>query len=219
MNTPLKVVVFFSGSASSMRYLLEHDEQYGKTYTFVGAFTDRPDASGSEAAEEAGIPVKIHDFKAWRAERGIAPGDIDARSDYFAQVVDLIKEWNADILMFSGFMLITTDPLIAAYEGRILNVHPADLRVKDEGGKPAYVGMGSKVVRQAMEAGDAATHSTVHLVVRGVDEGPIIAVSDPLPVREGVGPEQQQEEMKYACDGPAFKEAFRRITTGEFTIS
>lgn len=218
MNSPLRVVVFFSGSASSMRYLLENDENYGETYVFVGAFTEKPDASGIQAAKSAGIPVKDHDFKAWRVKNGVDAKDIDARHKYFSEVVEMIKEWNPDVLMFSGFMLITTDPLLKAYNGRIMNVHPADLRVKGEDGKPKYIGVGSKVVRQAMEDGNPATYSTVHIVTSGVDEGPIIAVSDPLPVSEGVSPEQQQEQMKYACDGPAFKRAFERVTSGEFPL-
>lgn len=217
-TTPLRVVVFFSGSASSMRYLLEHDENYGKAYTFVGALTENPDASGITAAEGEDIPVVVHNFKEWKEKNNVEAGNIDAREGYFAEVVEKIKEWNADVLMFSGFMLITTNPLISEYEGRILNVHPADLRVTDEEGKRKYIGVGSKVVRQAMEAGDEATYSTVHIVTRGVDEGPIVAISDPLPVREGVSPDEQQEEMKFACDGPAFKRAFERIASGEFEL-
>ena len=201
-----------------MRYLLENDPSCGKDYFFVGAFTDRPDASGIEAARAAGIPVEIHDFKAWRKERNIEAGNIDARAEYFKEVVELIKEWRADVLMFSGFMLITTDPLISAYEGRILNVHPADLRIVDQSGQRKYVGPGNVVLERQFEDGLTETCSTIHIVTRGVDEGSIIAVSDPLPIELGVSVHDHQEKMKYACDGPAFRESFRRIVCGEFTL-
>jgi len=218
ITTPLRVVVFFSGSASSMRYLLENDENYGKQYTFVGAFSDRPEASGIESAKNAGIPVKVHDFKKWRAENNVEAGNIDAREKYFFEVLDMIKEWNADIIMFSGFMLITTDPLISAFEGRILNVHPADLRITDAAGKRKYVGPGTKVLEQQFADGLEGTSSTVHLVVRGVDEGPIIAVSEALPIEPGITVHDHQEKMKFACDGPAYRRAFERISSGDFKL-
>jgi folate-dependent phosphoribosylglycinamide formyltransferase PurN len=188
------------------------------SYSFVGAFTDRPASSGIDAATQVGIPLKIHDFKAWREKHGVRASDIDARAEYFADVVEMIREWDADVLMFSGFMLITTDPLISAYEGRVLNVHPADLRIMNNEGKRRYVGPGNAVIQAQIEDGLVETRSTVHVVTHEVDGGPIVAVSPPLAVLPEKDAHEHQEKMKYACDGPAYREAFLRIASGAFPL-
>jgi phosphoribosylglycinamide formyltransferase 1 len=55
--------------------------------------------------------------------------------------------------------------IIAAYEGRILNVHPSLL--------PAFPGLDAP--GQALRHGVKVAGCTVHLVDHGIDSGPIIA--------------------------------------------
>ncbi|PTK45378.1 phosphoribosylglycinamide formyltransferase, partial [Staphylococcus nepalensis] len=57
--------------------------------------------------------------------------------------------------------------LLNAYEGRILNIHPALL--------PKYKGIDA--IGQAFESGDKVTGSTVHYVDSGMDTGEIIEQS------------------------------------------
>lgn len=208
----MRVGVLFSGGASSLKYLLENDPNLGVKYDFVVALTDNPDAPGIELAQRAGIPVEIVDFKAFLKERGIERRDLVARRDYFAQVLERLRPWRPDILMLSGFMLIVTEPLLSAYKNKILNVHPADLTVLDEEGRRKYVGMDA--VAKAIAAGERATRSTIHLVTEEVDGGPIVVLSDPLEVPPGVSPEEHQERMKWACDGPAYQKALELIAEG-----
>jgi len=212
----MRVVVLFSGGASALKYLLEHDPHLGSKYEVVGAFTDRPDASGISIAEKAGIPVEVLSFREFLNERGASFKDPKARRAYFAEVLKRIEKWNPDVLMLSGFMLIVTDPLLSAHRLRILNVHPADLTVVDERGRRKYVGL--DVVRKALEAGERFTRSTVHLVTEEVDGGPIVALSDPLEVQPGVSPEEHQERMKWACDGPAYRKALELLAEGRVWV-
>jgi folate-dependent phosphoribosylglycinamide formyltransferase PurN len=212
----MRAVVLFSGGASALKYLLENDPNLGEKYEIVGAFTDREDASGIELAKRAGIPVEIFSFKQYREARGAKRSDPETRRAYFTEVVQHIETWEPDVLMLSGFMLIVTDPLLSVYRHRIVNVHPADLRVLDERGWRKYVGMDA--VAQAIRAGEKFTRSTVHLVTEEVDGGPILAVSDPLEIEPGVSPEEHQERMKWACDGPAYERALRLIAEGRVWV-
>jgi len=208
----MRVVVFFSGGASALKYLLGNDPNLNVKYQFVGAFTDRKEAPGIELARRAGIPVEILDYREFIKERRAKFSDISVRREYFAQAVEKIAKWQPDILMQSGFMLITTAPLLSAYKHRILNVHPADLSVLNEQGRRKYVGMDAVV--KAIQAGEKYTRSTIHLVTAEVDEGPIVVLSDPLPVEPGVDPKAHQEKMKWACDGPAYQKALEFIAEG-----
>ena len=62
-------------------------------------------------------------------------------------------------------MAILSPAFIAAFFGRIVNVHPSLL--------PAFPGL--HAIEQALEAGAGETGVTVHYVDEGVDTGPIIA--------------------------------------------
>jgi len=212
----MRVGVLFSGGASSLKYLLEHDPNLGVKYEFVVTLTDNPEAGGIGLARRAGLPVEIVDFRAFLKERGVKRTDLVARRDYFAKVVERLAPWKPDILMLSGFMLIVTEPLLSEYKNRILNVHPADLTVLDEAGRRKYVGMDA--VAKALEAGERATRSTIHLVTEEVDGGPIVVLSDPLEVPPGVSPEEHQERMKWACDGPAYQRALELIAEGRVWV-
>lgn len=212
----MRVAVLFSGGASALKYLLENDPNVGRIYEFVGALTDRPDASGISIAQQAHIPVEILSFREFLRERGASFRDPKAREAYFTEVVKRLEKWAPDVLMLSGFMLIVTEPLLGAYRGRILNVHPADLTITDAQGRRKYVGLDA--VRRALEAGEKFTRSTVHLVTEEVDGGPILTLSEPLEVVPGISPEEHQERMKWACDGPAYQKALELLAEGRVWI-
>ncbi len=114
-------------------------------------------------------------------------------------------------------MYLISDPLLSLFPGRILNVHPAFLSILTPDGKRKYTGL--NVVARAMEAGDP-TGSTVHIVTREPDMGPIVAESVALPYQQGTDPRMHQDHMKTACDGPAFAIALEKlISQGWPTIS
>jgi phosphoribosylglycinamide formyltransferase-1 len=72
-----------------------------------------------------------------------------------------------------------------AYEGRIINTHPALL--------PAFPGW--HAVRDALEAGVKVTGVTVHIATLEVDAGPILAQAS-VPVLPGDDEETLHERIK-----------------------
>lgn len=229
-NKKLKIGVLFSGSASSARYLIANDPNYGKEYEFVFALSNKKDASGIQFFKDNNIVCEMFNTKNFCTENGyhgkIKEMPHRTRRAYFVELMEIIKPFNLDLILLSGFMLEINGPLLKYLP--ILNVHPADLRIKEtiKRSKPgrynALAGLevpkytGDDAVALAIKHGEKETRSTIHLVEERVDEGRIICVSDPLPVEHGVDPKIHQEKMKTMCDGPAYMEALRQICTGEF---
>jgi len=223
----LRVFVFFSGGASGLRYLADDDPNYGEKYEVVGAFTDVPDAPGTEFVRERGIPLETNDLEEFYAERDAPTTDLDVREEFDARTRELLAPYEPDVVMLSGYMRILTSPVVSEYP--IVNVHPADLRIEEDGER-AYTGFDP--VRNAILAGEDETRSSVHLVTEDVDDGPLLVVSPPFDVnRELVETvrarndeafdayvDAHQEWMKWKGDGPALAKALELVAEGRVDI-
>jgi folate-dependent phosphoribosylglycinamide formyltransferase PurN len=207
----LRIVVLFSGGASAAQYLIEKDRWYNKTYEFVFALTDKKDASGVSYFEEKEIPCMEAGIKQFCVRNGyfgkIRDMPDNIRRAYFTHLQHIIRQFKPDLILLSGFMLKIVAPLLGYCP--IINVHPADLRIKNEDGTPKYTG--DDAVTLAINAGETSTASTIHVVEEKVDEGKIICVSQPLMVQPEVSVAEHQNRMKIFCDGPAYAEALRLI--------
>jgi phosphoribosylglycinamide formyltransferase-1 len=233
---PLRVAVLFSGSGSSMRAMLE-DEKHGVDYGITGALTDRDNASGIQLAKKNGIPVEIRgykDFLETKRAKKLATSGASAwtlREHYDREIAEFIKErYNPDIVALSGWMRILSGPFLEAFPYRCLNVHPADLSIRYRGGKRdgQRCFTGDDAVTDAVIAGETELKSTIHFLNSTVDGGPIFVQSKPYPVdqkevsrirkEEGLDAlkvyarDTVQEEMKHACDGPAFTTALHILS-------
>jgi phosphoribosylglycinamide formyltransferase-1 len=76
-----------------------------------------------------------------------------------------LQEREVDLVVNAGYDRILSPGFVAAFAGRILNVHPSLL--------PAFAG-GMDAVERALAAGAAVTGCTVHLVTDDVDAGPVL---------------------------------------------
>ena len=108
--------------------------------------------------------------------RFVAPGPFRTKMSPEAEeeLVRLLKEARVDFVVLAGFMRVIKEPLLKAFPGRILNIHPSLL--------PAFRGL--EAWRQAMEAGVLEAGCTVHMVDAGVDTGVILGQSR-VPVLAG----------------------------------
>ena len=52
---------------------------------------------------------------------------LSSKADYEAALVELLEEHQIDLVCLAGYMKIVGPTLLAAYEGRIVNIHPAYL--------------------------------------------------------------------------------------------
>ena len=92
-------------------------------------------------------------------------------------ILETLQWNNIDLVLLAGYMKKLGPKTIRAYQGRILNIHPALL--PRHGGKTMY---GRAVHQAVLDAGERVTGVSVHLVDNEYDHGEIISQSE-VPVR------------------------------------
>jgi phosphoribosylglycinamide formyltransferase-1 len=149
----LRLVVLISGAGSNLRALLDasDDAEFPARVVAIGA--DR-DAEGLAHAEEFGIPSFVVPY-----------GAFDSREAWGDELLDQLRQWEADLVIMSGFMRLLPPRVVEALSPALLNTHPAYL--------PEFPG--AHAVRDALAAGVTETGASVIVVDNGVDTGPVVA--------------------------------------------
>ena len=149
----LSLVVLISGGGSNLRALLEASEDAEFPARVIAVGADR-DADGFEHAEHYGIPTF-----------SVSLGSFADRDAWGDELLAQIQQWNADLVVLSGFMKLLPPRVVAALAPNVINTHPAYL--------PEFPG--AHAVRDAILAGVTETGASVIVVDNGVDSGPIIS--------------------------------------------
>ena len=144
----MRLGVLVSGKGSNLRNLAE------RGFEVVAVATNKPSSGGAAFARERAIPLGEFSQKAY--------GSLEERD---AAMRDWLLEQEVDLVVNAGYDRILTAGFIAAFENRMINIHPSLL--------PAFAG-GMDSVAQALARGVKLTGCTVHLVTEEVDAGPIL---------------------------------------------
>jgi phosphoribosylglycinamide formyltransferase-1 len=87
-----------------------------------------------------------------------------------AAIRDVLVSARVELVFLAGYMKQVGPLVLAAYNGRVLNTHPALL--PRFGGKGMY---GDHVFKAVLESGDAESGVSVHLVDAEYDTGPVVS--------------------------------------------
>ena len=148
----MRIAVAISGRGSNLEALLRALGPDAPAEVVL-VLSDRPDAAGLELAQRRDIPIEVLRN----------PGD----SETWLQ---LLRRFEADLLVLAGYLKLIPAAVIAAFRGRIINVHPALLPAF--GGKGMY---GHRVHEAVLASGARESGATVHLVDEVYDHGRILA--------------------------------------------
>ena len=186
----MRVALFISGSGTNGLRIIETSEEEKSNFVVTLIFSDVKDTrsrrNGSkmsrakEISEKNGIAYECVDIRDFYKESKLKRTDLSIRPDYDRLVLERLRGYDIDLLVNAGYMSIMTPVLLDEYEGRIVNVHPADLSIMD-GDRRRYVGI--HVVEDAILSGDQKIFSTTHIVREEVDGGEILVISAPVPVQ------------------------------------
>jgi phosphoribosylglycinamide formyltransferase 1 len=156
--------------------------------------SNRENAPGIEKARAREIPAQVI------PSRGLE------REPYDKMVIAALEEKKVDLVCLAGYMRLLSPAFVAAYRGRILNIHPSLL--------PAFPGLESQ--RQAIEHGAKFSGCTVHFVDENLDAGPIILQAAVL-IRDDDTPETLSERVLKE-EHRIYTEAVRIVLEGRYRM-
>jgi phosphoribosylglycinamide formyltransferase 1 len=128
------------------------------------------------------------------------------REAYDKLVMAALEEKKVDLVCLAGYMRLLSPQFVAAFRGRILNIHPSLL--------PAFPGLESQ--RQALEHGAKFAGCTVHFVDENLDAGPIV-MQAVVPIEDRDTPETLSERI-LGQEHRIYTEAVRIVLEGRYRI-
>ncbi len=151
-----RVGVLISGRGSNMVALLRAARTPAYPADIALVVCNQPHAPGIALAADAGAcPVAIIDHRRFGKDRAAHEAAINAA----------LGKAGVEVVCLAGYMRLLTPFLVAAWRGRMLNIHPSLL--------PAFPGLNTHA--RALAAGVKLHGCTVHLVTDTMDDGPILA--------------------------------------------
>ena len=148
----INLVVFASGSGSNAENLINYFKE-SPDMRVAAVFCNRPDALVLQRAARLGVPAEVFN-----------------REDLWGgRVAQLLERYNAYAIILAGFLMMVPPDIVKAYQGRIINIHPALM--------PKFCGKGMHgmhVHEAVVAAGEPETGITIHLVDEEYDHGKIL---------------------------------------------
>lgn len=179
----VRVAVLVSGGGTGLQSLLDAEKrgELGQA-TIALVISNRKAAYALERAKNAGVPTKV-------LSKAMEPDP----ERYDERLLAILQENDIQLIALAGFLQILGQRTVAAYENRIINIHPSLI--------PSFCGKGYyglRVHEEALKRGVKVTGATAHLVNLGVDEGPIL-LQKAVEVQEGDdAPTLQRRVMEQA---------------------
>ena len=198
----LKVVVLVSGGGTNLQAILDAVDSGAITNTeIVGVISNNKNAYALQRAEEKGIPNVC-----------VSPKAFASRAEFNQALLDTVDQFQADLLVLAGFLVVIPEMMIEAYRNRIINIHPSLI--------PAFCGTGYyglKVHEAALEKGVKVVGATVHFVDEGTDTGPII-LQKAVEVKQGDTPEILQRRVMEQAEWKILPQAIDLIANGKVKV-
>ena len=165
----MRLGVLVSGRGSNLEAVLDA-RRHGRLPSIepVLVISNRPAVRALEVAERYLVSHRVLERRAFV--------DAGARDRAIGLA---FAEARCDLVLLAGYDQLLRHPYFAAYHGPTINIHPSLLPRHGGAGM-----MGSSVHQSVLDAGDAETGVSIHLVTRELDAGPILA-QEGVPVLPG----------------------------------
>ena len=198
ISQPLKLGFLASNNGSSFRAILAAIEAGTLAAEARLVVSNRREAPALAFAAAHGV-----------ATRAIATVADPEGAD--AALAAALRGAGAELVILSGYLRKLGPATLAAYENRVLNIHPALL--------PKYGGQGmyGRRVHEAVAAsGDAVSGASVHIVDGDYDHGPLVAS---LEIALAPGDDAAAIEAKVMAAEPVFfVDVLRRLASGTLVL-
>lgn len=150
----VRIALFASGSGTNVEHIYQTFKGHPELKVSM-VVCNKPDAYVATRARNLRIPLTL----------------VSRRSLYDGNSLRyVLQQEGIDFIVLAGFLWLVPADIIAAYPGKIINIHPALL--PKYGGKGMY---GDKVHAAVLAAGDKESGITIHQVNEQYDEGDVLA--------------------------------------------
>lgn len=227
-DEPMRVVGLMSGKGTNLVKILEHQETLRRErgvppYVAAAIFSDVLDSNAVKIGAHWDLPVITRDIDGYYRQRGFSKKTMHGegavvRKEFDTEIVRALWPFAAHVAAYAGYMSAASSVLVNALLG--VNVHPADLTVRDVDGTPKY--RGDRAVLNALKAGEKTLRASTHIIAEEIDQGPVLMVSAPLPVVmvDGKSLEQladeHQDRLKEIGDWKIFPLTLQFLAEGRF---
>lgn len=230
-HRPLRVAVLCSQHAPGLLYLLNQSPDRGAAFEIVCCVTSQQTFAEEVRVERRGIPTRAHPIAEFYAAHGATSrADLRIRAEYDAGTLRIVEPYLPDVILLDGYLYLVTAPILERFRNRVLNLHFADLTLRNVAGGPRFPGI--RAVRAALAAGVRETRATIHLADAMPDAGPPIVRSWPFPVSplvedlRSLGADDVLRAYGYAHEqwmmrtvsGPLIASALRLIATSAIDL-
>lgn len=202
MSVKKNIVVLVSGGGTNLQALIDAEHR-GEIPNgqITCVISSKADAYALERAKQNNIKTRV-----------LARSDYADIAAYSAAMVQALKEEQADLVIYAGFMTILDEQVVRAFPNKMMNVHPALI--------PSFCGKGFyglHVHEEVLKRGVKLTGATVHFVTEVCDGGPII-LQGAVPVLQDDTPEILQRRVMEQCEWKLLPKAAALFCDGKITV-
>lgn len=191
----LKIAIIASGSGTNAQAMFDKIAEGRLQATVVLVISNRPQAKVLDRARAAGLPTLELDHKAY-----------PSREAFDAVLIEALQAAGAELVVLAGYMRLLTPAFLAAFAGRVVNIHPALL--------PSFPG--THGMEDAQAWGVKVAGCTVHFVDEEVDHGEVIAQAV-VPVLAGEPLEDLQQRI-HAMEHRIYPQVIQWIAEGRVRV-
>ena len=198
----LNIAVLVSGGGTNLQALIDAQNRGEiKNGRITCVIASKPGVYALERAKNNDIATRV-----------IPRKEYDDIASYTRAVTDALLEAKADLVVYAGFMTILDSQVVKAFEGKMMNVHPALI--------PSFCGKGFyglHVHEAVLESGVKLTGATVHFVTEDCDAGPII-MQKAIDINNDDTPETLQKRVMEQCEWVILPKAVSLFCEGRIKI-
>ena len=202
LNKIKNIVVLTSGGGTNLQALIDAEFRgelgNGKITCVVAS---KEDAYALTRAQNSNIKT-----------RTLIRKNYDSVEKYTEDMLNLLLEEKADVIVYAGFMTILGDAVCDAFPNKMVNVHPALI--------PSFCGKGYyglRVHEEALKKGVKVTGATVHFVTSECDGGPII-LQKAVEIKDDDTPETLQRRVMEQAEWKILPKAVQLLCDDKITV-
>ena len=153
MSKSVSIAILISGQGSNLQAIIDQVALEQLDVDIRVVVSNRPAVAGLLRAQSAGIPTEVVDHTVY-----------PSREAFDRALLTVLSRYDVEWVILAGFMRRLTAECVAAYKGKMLNVHPALL--------PKHRGLHTH--ERVLACGDRWHGTSIHCVTAALDAGPLI---------------------------------------------